>query len=206
MSLPVSFAINSKGSPHTWTQKGECVNTIFAAERPFFQWHSRSRLLSKFHGPFLSTHSIWYCEMNLNCSIPLPTSTFLKFDPIFHTDLSVLLRARWFCCLSDWSYPKRLRAHSSRRSALSCIETWISSSSSLVNCRFCNPSRIACSILKHCMNHTLLQGIGNLRESPTQKLGERRTPTSGERKESYRGEKKIPKLIFIVVQMLSKYS
>ena len=32
---------------------------------------------------FLSTHSFWYFELNLNWRIFFPTSTILKFEPIF---------------------------------------------------------------------------------------------------------------------------
>lgn len=107
ISLPVSSVISSKGTPHTYTQKGECEKIMFAAINPLLHLHNKSRLLSKFHGPYFFTHSIWCFELNLNWRISFPTSTILKFGPILHTDLSVLFRARWFCCLSDKSFPKR---------------------------------------------------------------------------------------------------
>lgn len=99
----------SNGRPQTWTQKGEWVKDMFEIDRPFLHLQRRSKLFSKFHGPSLSTHSSWYSEPNLNWNMFFPTSTILSSDPIFHIDLRLLLRARWFWCLFARSRPKRLR-------------------------------------------------------------------------------------------------
>lgn len=147
MSFPMSSDICSNGNPQIWTQKGECVNSMFSAVSPLFHCRRSSRLLSKFQGPFFSTHSIWYWDLNLNWRMPLPTSMILRSEPIFRTDLSVLLKARWFGCLLTCSLPKRLNAHSSKMSGLLWFVIWMSSSSSLVNCRFWRLSSIVCSIL-----------------------------------------------------------
>ena len=147
MSFPVSFDICSNGNPQIWTQKGECVNSMFVAVSPLFYHQRSSRLLSKFQGPFFSTHSIWYWELNLNWRMSLPTLTILRSEPIFHADLSVLFKAHWFCCLLACSLPKRLNAHSSKIFGLLWFVIWMSSSSSLVSCRFWMLSSIVCSIL-----------------------------------------------------------
>ena len=137
ISSPTSCDICSKGRPQIWTQKGEWVKEIFVEVSPFFHLQSKRRLLSKLQGPHLSTHSNWYFELNLNWSILFPTSTILMSEPIFHVDLRVLFRARWFCCRSERSRPKRLRKHSSRRSELFVTVIGIASSSSFVSCKFC---------------------------------------------------------------------
>ena len=120
---------------------------MLAAISPFRHLLRSKRLLSKFHGPFFSTRSSWCFEKNLNWRMSLPTSTILKCDPILQTDLRVLFRARWFCCRSDKSLLKRLKWHSSNSSLLLWLEICMLSSSSLVSCRFCNPSSTACSII-----------------------------------------------------------
>jgi len=119
---------------------------------PFLHRQSRRRLLSKFHGPLFSTHSIWYLELNLNWRMLFPTSTILKSEPIFHAIHNVLLRARGFCCRSDSSHPNRLSEHSSNSSCLPMVDIVISSSSSFVSCRLCRLSMIPCSILWLCMD------------------------------------------------------
>ena len=113
---------------------------MFVAKRPFFHLHSNRRLLSKFHGPFFSTHFSWYSELNLNCSILFPTSTICKSEPIFHANLNMFFKALWFLCQSDSNLPKRLKAHSSRSSNLLLVVIEISSSSSFVRWRLSNPS------------------------------------------------------------------
>ena len=89
----------------------------------------------------------------------LPTSTILKFDPIFHVALNVLFRALIFCYLSERSRPNKLNKHSSNRSSRLCVVIGISSSSSFVRQRFCNSFLTVCSIKKKCF-----KGV----ESPTE--------------------------------------
>ena len=101
--LPTSFDMRSNGSPQIWTQKGEWVKVMFVEDRSFLHLVSSKRLLSKFQGPFFSTHFSWYSKLNLNCSTLLPTSTIYKSDPIFHDDLKVFFIALWFWCLSERS-------------------------------------------------------------------------------------------------------
>ena len=69
------------------------MNEIFVTDNPFFHLHISKRLLSKFHGPFFSTHSIWYWELNLNWKIFFPTSTILRSELSFQADLRVLFNA-----------------------------------------------------------------------------------------------------------------
>ena len=146
-SLHTSSAISSNGSPQIWTQKGEWVNVMFVLVKPLLHLHSNNRLLSKFHGPFFSTHCSWYSELNLNCKILFPTSTICRSEPIFQANLKMVFRALWFWCLSDNNRPNRLRLHSSRRSDLHLVVIDISSSSSLVRRRLSKPSTTAWSIV-----------------------------------------------------------
>ena len=150
-SLPTSSDIFSKGSPQTWTQKGEWVKEIFVTDNPFLYLHKSKRLLSKFHGPFLSTHSIWYFELNLNWKIFFPTSTILKFKPNFQADLRVLFRALKFWFRYARRGPNKLNAHSSNSFDLLVVEIEMSSSSSFVCWRYCNPSITAWSIIVRCI-------------------------------------------------------
>ena len=82
----------------------------------------------------------------MNWNIFFPTSTILKSEPIFQTDLRVDLRALMFWCLSASSRPKRLSSHSSKRFELPEVKIEISSSSSLVSWRCCNPLMTSWSI------------------------------------------------------------
>ena len=116
---------------------------------PFFHLQSKRRLLSKLQDPHLSTYSNWYFELNLNWSILFPTSTILKSEPIFHTDLRVFFRARWFCCRSERSRPKRHREHSSKRPKQFVTVIGITSSSSFMSCRLCKLERILRSITRN---------------------------------------------------------
>ena len=118
------------------------MKATFVEVSPFFHLQSKRRLLSKLQGPHLSTHSIWYFELNLNWSILFPTSTILMSDPIFHADLRVFFRARWFYCRSKRSRPKRLREHPSKRPEQFVTVIGIASSSSFVSCKFCKLERI----------------------------------------------------------------
>ena len=106
----------------------------------------KSRRLLKFHGSFLSTHSIWYFELNLNWRIFCPTSIIRRSKPIFQDDLKVLFRAHRFWCRSAKSRPNKLKAHSLKRSDLLVVEMVMSSSSSLVSWRCCMPSSTIWSI------------------------------------------------------------
>ena len=117
------------------------------AVRPLLHLLRNTRLLSKFHGPFFSTHLSWYSEPNLNYRMLFQTSTICKFDPIFHANLRVFFSARWFCCLSDKSLPKILKEHSSNRFDLQLVVMVISSSSSFVRWRLRRPSTTACSMV-----------------------------------------------------------
>ena len=148
ISSPTPYDICSKERPQIWTQKGEWVNEIFVEVNPVFHLQSKRRLLSKLQGPHLSNHSIWYFELNLNWSILFPTSTILMSEPIFHADLRVFFRARWFCCQSERSRPKRLREHSSKRPKQFVTKIGIASSSSFVSCRFCKLERILGSMTR----------------------------------------------------------
>ena len=121
---------------------------MFVAERPLFHLQRRSKLFSKFQGPFLSTQSNWNPELNLNWKRFFPTSTILRSEPIFQAALRVFFKARWFCCLSVRSLPNTLRAHSSIRSDLFMVEIWMSSSSSFVRRRCCRSSITDMSILQ----------------------------------------------------------
>ena len=82
----------------------------------------------------------------MNWNIFFPTSTILKSKPIFQTDLSVDLKALMFWCLSASSRPNRLSSHSSKRFELPEVDIEISSSSSLVSWRCCNPSMTSWSL------------------------------------------------------------
>ena len=147
-SLHTSSNISSKGSPQIWTQKGEWVKVMFVLDRPLLHLHNNKRLLSKFHGPFFSTHCNWYSELDLNCKTLFPTSTICKSEPIFQADLKVDFKALWFWCLSDNKRPNRLRLHSSSRSYLHLVVIEISSSSSsLMRRRLSKPSTTACSMV-----------------------------------------------------------
>ena len=145
-SLPTSFDMQSKGRPQTWTQNGEWVKVMVATDSPFLHLVRSRRLLSKFQGPFRSTHSIWYIELNLNCRTFCPTSTIRKSEPVFQADRSVLFRAHRFLCRSASNGPNKLNAHSSSRSDLLMVEMVMSSSSSLVSLRCWMPSKTAWSM------------------------------------------------------------
>ena len=95
-SLPTSSDMQSKGKPQTWTQNGEWVKEMVAIDSPFLHLVRSRRLLSKFQGPFRSTHSIWHIKVNLNCRMFCPTSTICRTEPIFQANQSVLFRARRF--------------------------------------------------------------------------------------------------------------
>ena len=82
----------------------------------------------------------------MNWNIFFPTSTILKSEPIFQTDLRVDLKALMFWCLSASSQPNRLSSHSSKRFELPEVDIEISSSSSLVSWRCCNPSMTSWSL------------------------------------------------------------
>ena len=114
---------------------------MVATDSPFLHLVRSRRLLSKFQGPFRSTHSIWYIELNLNCRMFCPTSTIRKSEPIFQADWSVLFRARRFWCRLASSGPNKLNTHSSSRSNLLMVEMVMSSSSSLVSLRCWMPSK-----------------------------------------------------------------
>ena len=60
ISLPASSLIRSKGSPHTWIQKGCFVNVTFLTDIPFSHRRSANRWLSKHHGPLCQTTSIGF--------------------------------------------------------------------------------------------------------------------------------------------------
>ena len=153
---------------------------MFVLVKPLLHLHSNKRLLSKFHGPFFSTHCNWYSELNLNCKTLFPTSTICKSKPIFQADLNVDFRALWFWYLSDNNRPNKLRFHSSSRYDLHLVVIDISSSSSLVRRRLSKPSTTAWSMV------ALRKSKIYLRETLTaRKEGER---TLREREISYRGE------------------
>ena len=120
---------------------------MFMAESPLRHLHSNSKFFSKFHGPFFSTHFIWYSKLNLNCKIPLPTSTICKSEPIFHANRRVFFNALKFWFLSAKSCPNRLSEHSSSKSDLHLDLMEISSSSSLVRRRLDRPSTTVLSII-----------------------------------------------------------
>ena len=124
MSFPASSDMYSNGNPHTWTQNGAWVNTMFDAVKPFHHRHRRSRLLSKLHGPLLSTHSNWHTYPNLNWNTLFPTSTIRKSEPIFHTVFIVILVMN------------------------------ISSASSLVSCSFWKLFKTSCSIDLRCTGNS----------------------------------------------------
>ena len=117
------------------------MNEILLTDNPFVHLHRSSRLLSKFHGPLCSTHSIWYLELNLNWRIFFPTSTILKSEPIFQADLKVLFKARIFWCRSARSCPDKLKAHFNRFDLL-VVEMDMLSFSSLVSWRCYRPLMI----------------------------------------------------------------
>ena len=123
------------------------MKLMFVVESPLRHLHSSSKLFSKFHGPFCSTHFIWYSELNLNCIIPLPTSTICKSEPIFHAIRRVFFNALKFWFLSAGRLPKRLSEHSSSRSDLHLDLMQISSSSSLVRLRLDRPSTTMLSMV-----------------------------------------------------------
>ena len=120
---------------------------MFMAESPLRHLHSSSKLFSKFHGPFCFTHFIWYSELNLNCKIPLPTSTIYRSEPIFHAIRRVFFNALKFWFLSAKSRPNRLSEHSSNKSNLHLDLMEISSSSSLVRRRLDRPSTTVLSMV-----------------------------------------------------------
>ena len=126
---------------------------MFDAVKPFLHRHKRRRLLSKFHGPLLSTHSNWHTEPNLNWNTLFPTSIILKSEPIFHAVFRVFLKALWFCWQSVRRHRKRLNEHSSRSSALVILVMTISSASSFVSCSFWKLFRTSCSIDLRCTGH-----------------------------------------------------
>ena len=113
---------------------------MFMAESPLCHLHSSSKLFSKFHGPFCSTHFIWYFELDLNCRIPLPTS-------IFHAIRRVFFNALKFWFLSAKSRLNRLNEHSSSKLDLHLDLREISSSSSLVRQRLDRPSTTVLSMV-----------------------------------------------------------
>lgn len=119
---------------------------MVATDSPFLHLVKSKRLFSKFHGPFISTHSIWHLKLNLNCRMFCPTSTIRRLEPIFQTDRSVLFRAHRLWCHLASSRPNKLNVHSSRSSDLLMVEMVMSSSSSLVSLRCWMPSRIAWSM------------------------------------------------------------
>ena len=146
-SLHTSSDISSKGIPQIWTQKGEWVNVMFVLDRPLLHLHNNKMLLSKFHGPFFSTHCSWYSELNLNCNTLFPTSTICKSESIFQANLNMDFKALWFWCLSDNKWPNRLRLHSSSRSDLHLVVIVISSSSPSARWRLSKPSTTAYSMV-----------------------------------------------------------
>ena len=118
------------------------MKEMVAIDSHFLHLVRSRRLLSKFQGPFRSTHSIWHIEVNLNCRMFCPTSTIRRSEPIFQANQSVLFRARRFWCRSASSRPNKLHAHSSSRSDFLIVEIVMSSSSSLVSLRCWMPSKI----------------------------------------------------------------
>ena len=146
-SLPTSSDMSSKGSPHIWTQKEEWVKLIFVAKSPLLHLHSNNRLLLKFHGPFCSTHFIWYSDLNLNCKMLFPTSTIFISEPIFHAIRSVFFSALRFWFLPASRRSKRLREHSSNKSNLHLDLMDISSFSSFVRERLDSTSTTVWSMV-----------------------------------------------------------
>ena len=120
---------------------------MFMEESPLRHLHSSSKLFLKFHGPFCSTYFIWYSELNLNCKIPLPTSTIYRSEPIFHAIRRVFFNALKFWFLSTKSCTNRLSEHSSSKSDLHLDLMEISSSSSLVRRRLDRPSTTVLSMV-----------------------------------------------------------
>ena len=120
---------------------------MFMAESPLRHLHSSSKLFSKFHSPFCSTHFIWYFELNLNCKIPLPTSTICRSEPIFHAIRRVFFNALKFWFLFAKSRLNRLSEHFSSKSDLHLDLMGISSSSSLVRRRLDRPSTTVLSMV-----------------------------------------------------------
>ena len=120
---------------------------MFMEESPLRHLHSSSKLFLKFHGPFCSTYFIWYSELNLNCKIPLPTSTIYRSEPIFHAIRRVFFNALKFWFLSAKSCTNRLSEHSSSKSDLHLDLMEISSSSSLVRQRLDRPSTTVLSMV-----------------------------------------------------------
>ena len=143
------------------------VKEMFVTDNPFLHLHMSKRLLSKFHGPFISTHSIWYVELNLNWKIFFPTSTILRSEPNFQADLRVLFKVLKFWFWSARNLPKRLSANSSKSSDLLVVEMELFSSSSLVSWRCCNPSMTAWSIAVRCRAE--IMGYSKPREIPYQR-------------------------------------
>ena len=86
-----------------------------------------------------------------------PTSTIIKFNPIFHAAFSVFLKALWFYWRSVRRRPKRLKEYSSISFDLATFAMTISSSSSLVSCSFWRQSTTSCSIDLHCAGYYLNQ-------------------------------------------------
>ena len=120
---------------------------MFMEESLLRHLHSSSKLFLKFHGPFCSTYFIWYSELNLNCKIPLPTSTIYRSEPIFHAIRRVFFNALKFWFLSTKSCTNRLSEHSSSKSDLHLDLMEISSSSSLVRRRLDRPSTTVLSMV-----------------------------------------------------------
>ena len=165
ISITTSSYICSKGSHHTWTQKGEWEKEIFVDVNPFLQRQRRRRLLSKFQEPLLSTQSSWNIELNLNCKILFPTSMILRSDPIFQASLKALLRALRFWWRSARRWPKRLWWHSSISSGLLAFVMEMLSSSSFVSYKFLSWLTTSFSMVNFWIeNWSLVIGRDEMRE------------------------------------------
>ena len=160
---------------------------MFMAESPLCHLHSSSKLFSKFHGPFCSTHFIWYFELNLNCRIPLPTSMICRLEPIFHAIRRVFFNALKFWFLSAKSRLNWLNEHSSSKLDLHLDLMEISSSSSLMRRRLDRPSTTVLSMVVMGRKKEM-----NSRKKPLlqKREGERLGWRRREGENSYLGEKR----------------